>query len=50
MCKWFHPELAARIQVLDRWIAERVEKLEQPGVAVGIVYDGDLLWAQGYPS
>jgi len=43
-----HPEVAARLQVLDLWIAERVAALEQPGVSVGIVYDGDLLWARGY--
>jgi CubicO group peptidase (beta-lactamase class C family) len=43
-----HPEVDARLQVLDLWITERVKTLEQPGVSVAIVYDGELLWSRGY--
>jgi len=43
-----YPELAARLQVLDAWIADRVETLDQPGLSIGVVYDGDLIWTRSY--
>ena len=33
---------------LDAYIANAVREFEQPGLAVGIVKDGKLLWAKGY--
>jgi D-alanyl-D-alanine carboxypeptidase len=43
-----HPGVAARLEVLDAWIAETVESREQPGLSIGIVYDQELIWAKGY--
>ena len=33
---------------LDAYIADAVVKLDQPGLAVGIVKDGKLVWSKGY--
>jgi len=33
---------------LDAYIADAVVKLDQPGLAVGIVNDGKLVWSKGY--
>src|SRR5262245_13277508 len=33
---------------LDAYIARSVKAFEQPGMAVGIVKDGDLIWSKGY--
>ncbi|MDX9752032.1 MAG: serine hydrolase [Flavobacteriales bacterium] len=38
------PDLTA----LDAYIAEAVNKFDQPGLAVGIVQDGQLVWSKGY--
>jgi CubicO group peptidase (beta-lactamase class C family) len=38
------PDLAA----LDTYIADAVVKFDQPGLAVGIVQDGALIWSKGY--
>ena len=43
-----HPAVASRLAILDAWIAETVERRDQPGLSVGIVYDQDLIWAKGY--
>lgn len=43
-----HPEVKARLEVLDRWLATTVAEREQPAISVGIVYDQDLIWARGY--
>lgn len=33
---------------LDAYIADAVTKFDQPGLAVGIVKDGQLVWSKGY--
>lgn len=38
------PDLAA----LDAYIADALGKFDQPGLAVGIVKDGALVWSKGY--
>lgn len=38
------PDLAK----LDAYIADAVVKFDQPGLAVGIVKDGQLVWSKGY--
>ena len=38
------PDLTA----LDAYIADAVVKFDQPGLAVGIVKDGELVWSKGY--
>lgn len=43
-----HPDVAARLQILDGWLANTVAEREQPAISVGIVYDQDLIWAKGY--
>ena len=43
-----HTDLATSIDVLDTWIKHTMHKNHQPGLAIGIVYDGELLWGKGY--
>ena len=38
------PDLAA----LDAYLADAVMKFDQPGLAVGVVKDGQLVWSKGY--
>lgn len=33
---------------LDAYIADAVKQFDQPGLAVGIVKDGELVWSKGY--
>lgn len=42
------PRVQAAIQVLDEWVRARVASREEPGLAIGIVYDQDLIWTKGY--
>lgn len=43
-----HPDLSTSIDVLDKWIEYTTHKNHQPGLAIGIVYDGELVWGKGY--
>lgn len=43
-----NPDLATAIDLYDSWIRYTMHQKHQPGLAVGIVYDGDLLWGKGY--
>ncbi len=43
-----HPDLSTAIDVLDKWIEYTTHKNHQPGLAIGVVYDGELLWGKGY--
>lgn len=36
------------IAALDSYLAEAVRQFDQPGLAVGIVKDGQLVWSKGY--
>jgi D-alanyl-D-alanine carboxypeptidase len=42
------PEVAAAIQVLDAWIEVTASARDEPGLAIGIVHDQDLIWSKGY--
>jgi D-alanyl-D-alanine carboxypeptidase len=42
------PEVAGALKVLDSWIAATRSEHEDPGLSVGVIYDQDLIWAQGY--
>jgi CubicO group peptidase (beta-lactamase class C family) len=42
------PGVAARLQVFDAWLSARVQERELPSVAIGIVHDGEVLFAKGY--
>lgn len=43
-----YPDLANAVDVYDAWIRFTMRKKQQPGLAVGIVYAGELLWGKGY--
>ncbi len=43
-----HPDLATSLDILDKWIERTMHKSLQPGLAVAVVYDGELLWGKGY--
>lgn len=43
-----HPDLATAIDLYDAWIRFTMRQKHQPGLALGIVYDGALLWGRGY--
>lgn len=41
-------DLTTALGILDDWAANRVQQRHQPGLALGIVHAGDLLWGKGY--
>ncbi len=41
-------DVAARLQLLTIWIEEQQAYHGWPGIAVGIVYDQDLVWSAGF--
>ena len=43
-----NPDLATAVDVYDSWIRFTMHRKHQPGLAVGIVFDGELLWGQGF--
>ena len=43
-----NPDLATAIDLYDAWIRFTMQRKRQPGLAVGIVHDGDLLWGLGF--
>jgi len=43
-----HPEVADAITLLDLWIEEQFAYQQLPGLAIGVVYDQELIWAKGY--
>ena len=43
-----HPEVADAITLLDLWIEEQLAYQQLPGLAIGIVYDQELIWSKGY--
>jgi CubicO group peptidase (beta-lactamase class C family) len=43
-----HPGVADAIALLDLWIEENRLYHQIPGIAIGIVYEQDLIWAKGY--
>ena len=43
-----HVDLATAVGLLDDWIAYRMQQRHLPGLAIGIVYNGQLLWGRGY--
>lgn len=45
---WCLAQPAPDLQALDAYIADAVTKFDQPGLAVGIVKDGQLVWSKGY--
>ena len=43
-----NPDLATAIDVYDSWIRFTMHRNQQPGLAVGLVYGGSMLWGEGY--
>ena len=43
-----HADLATAIDILDKWAAHSVKTQHLPGLALGVVYEGALLWGRGY--
>ena len=43
-----HADLATAIDILDNWIEHQRKVRHLPGIALGLVYEGDLLWGKGY--
>ncbi|MEE9162558.1 MAG: serine hydrolase domain-containing protein [Candidatus Neomarinimicrobiota bacterium] len=43
-----HPPVADALTLLDLWIQEQLDWDRIPGLAIGIVYDQELIWAKGY--
>lgn len=43
-----HPEVVGTFKLLDAWIQSQLEYRKTPGMAVGIVFDQELIYAKGY--
>ncbi len=43
-----YPDLAHRLELYRLWVEDQRAHLGQPGVAIGIVYDQQLVWARGF--
>jgi D-alanyl-D-alanine carboxypeptidase len=43
-----HDDLNTALYLLDKWTAHQVHRTQQPGLALGIVHNGDLIWGRGY--
>ncbi len=43
-----HADLQTAVGILDDWIVQQTQQQHQPGLAIGLVYNGDLLWGKGY--
>ncbi|MEO1167070.1 MAG: serine hydrolase domain-containing protein, partial [Chloroflexota bacterium] len=43
-----HADLATAIDLYDKWAAKHVHDTHLPGLAIGIVHNGELLWGKGY--
>lgn len=41
-------DLATAIDILDKWTAHNLREKHLPGLALGLVYQGELLWGKGY--
>lgn len=41
-------DLATAIDILDKWTSHNLREKHLPGLALGLVYGGELLWGQGY--
>ncbi len=43
-----HPKVAEAVTLLDLWIDEQMSYRQLPGLAIGVVYDQELVWSRGY--
>jgi CubicO group peptidase (beta-lactamase class C family) len=42
------PGVASSLRLYEIWVQEQMAYHHQPGISVGIVYDQDLVWAEGF--
>jgi D-alanyl-D-alanine-carboxypeptidase/D-alanyl-D-alanine-endopeptidase len=42
------PEVAAALAAVDAYLAEQLEAHDLPGLSAAVVYDGSLVWSNGY--
>ena len=43
-----HADLATAVEILDKWTIHSMQQKHLPGLALGLVYQGELLWGKGY--
>ncbi|MGJ3237152.1 MAG: serine hydrolase [Anaerolineae bacterium] len=43
-----HADLKTAIDLLDKWLSKSVHDSHLPGLALGLVHNGDLIWGKGY--
>jgi len=43
-----HPDVASNIQLLENWLQAQIRYGKMPGVSVGIVYNGELIYQNGF--
>ena len=43
-----NPDLAAVIDIYESWIRFKMRQNQQPGLAVGLVHNGELIWGRGF--
>jgi CubicO group peptidase (beta-lactamase class C family) len=42
------PSVASSLRLLEQWVASQIAYRGQPGVSMGIVHGGKLIWAKGF--
>jgi CubicO group peptidase (beta-lactamase class C family) len=43
-----HPEVLGQERLIDSWIRGQISSRHLPGIAVGVVFDQELIWAKGF--
>ena len=43
-----HKEVAANLELFCAWVEAQLAQREQPGIAVGLIYDQSLIWSRGF--
>jgi len=42
------PAVADAIRIFDKWIGQHIANRGVPGLSIAVVYDQEIVWAQGY--
>src|SRR5579871_941905 len=45
-----HPEVLGQERLFESWIHGQMTSRHLPGIAVGVVFDNQLIWAKGFGS
>lgn len=43
-----HDDLSTAITLLDKWLAKKAHDTHLPGLAMGVIHNGELIWGKGY--